>query len=308
MNRLLYEFLDHAKRRRLKAHTTDDYRRTIGEFFRFVNENYPDIKDITGITRDIVLSYEKYLITKKDAKGRIISRGRRRRYLSNLKTFFAYLQREERIYADPTVNIAIPNEKRRILKDVLTIEEMDKLIKICPGDTTKGLRDRAILELLYSAGIRADELCNIELEDIDLDEMLLFVRKGKLGSQRLIPFGQSSKYWIEKYLERARPLISGPGDSLLFVSMRGRKLDPQALLDIVKGYARSAGIEKNVTSHTFRHSCAGHMLKGGADIRYVQRQLGHRRISTTEKYLKIEITDLKEIHDRCHPREQEDWD
>jgi len=237
MNRHLYEFLDHAKRKRLKAHTIYDYKRTIGEFFKFVNENYPDIKDITGITRDIVLSYEKYLVTKKDPKGKIISRGRRRRYLSNLKIFFAYLQKEERIYADPTVNMAIPNEKRKILKDVLTIDEMDKLIKICPGGTIKGLRDRAILELLYSAGIRADELCNIELEDIDLDEMLLFVRKGKLGSQRLIPFGESCKYWTLKYLERARLLISGPDNALLFVSMRGRKLDPQALLDIVKNYA-----------------------------------------------------------------------
>lgn len=307
MNRYLHEFLDNAKRKKLKYHTIDDYGRTVKEFFKFIYDNYPDIKEIADISRDVVLSYEKYLITKKDGRNRIISRGRRRRYLSNLKMFFVYLQKEEKIYANPTANIAIPNEKRRILKVVLTIEEMDKLIKVCPGETTKCLRDRAILELLYSAGIRADELCNIELEDIDLSEMLLFVRKGKLGNQRMIPFGQSAKYWIEKYLRQARPLIFGSDSNLLFVSMRGRKLDPQALLDIVKSYARIAGIEKNVTSHTFRHSCAGHMLKGGADIRYVQKQLGHRRISTTESYLKIEITDLKEIHDRCHPRERDDW-
>jgi len=307
MKRYLYEFLENAKRKRLNVHTISDYKRTVESFFEFVSENYPDVKEITDITGDIVLSYEKHLVTKKDARKKMLSRGRRRRYLSNLKTFFSYLQKEEKIYANPAANIALPKTKKRILKDVLTIEEMDKLIKVCPGDTTKGLRDRAILEFLYSAGIRADELCNIELEDIDLKELLLFVRKGKLGNQRLIPFGQPAKYWLEKYLERARPLISGPGDNLLFVSMRGRKLDPQSLLDIVKKYARIAGLEKNVTSHTFRHSCAGHMLKGGADIRYVQKQLGHRRISTTEKYLKIEITDLKEIHGRCHPREQDEW-
>jgi integrase/recombinase XerD len=108
-------------------------------------------------------------------------------------------------------------------------------------------------------------------------------------------------------MEKSRPLINDSGSELLFVSMRGRRLQPQALCDLVKKYACLAGIEKNITTHTFRHSCAVHMLKGNADIRYVQKQLGHKRISTTERYLKIEITDLKEAHERYHPREQEDW-
>ena len=306
MERLLYEYLEHGRRRKLQKVTINEYWRTISEFFKFVRDSYSEINEITGITRDVILSYEKYLLIKKDIRGKTMTRGRRKRYLSYLKAFYAYLEREEKIYTNPTINIAIPRDKRSIIKDVLTIEEIDKLLQCCPGNSLKGIRDRAILELLYSSGVRADELCNILIEDIDLNEMTLFIRKGKAGSERLIPFGQSAAHWITVYLEKSRTQLNLE-NNLLFLSMRGRKLNPQALCLMVKQYVNIAGIEKHVTTHTLRHTCATHMLKGRADIRYVQKQLGHRRISTTERYLRIEITDLKEIHGRCHPREQDDW-
>jgi len=307
MEQELYEYLEYKRRRGLKDATLGDYRRTLQRFFDFLDENYPDVSEITDITRDVVLSYERYLAVMKDAWGRELSVGRRNKYLLHLKSFFQYLQKEEKIYRNPAVNIVLPKERMRIVRDVLTVEEMDKLLKICSGHSMRSLRDRAILELLYSTGIRADELCNICVEDIDFSERILFVRKGKLGNQRHVPFGESAKYWLGRYLERARPLIEEIESELVFVSFRGRKLNPDILCRIVKKWAKEAGIVKNVTTHTFRHSCATHMLKGRADIRYVQRQLGHRHISTTEKYLKIEIADLKEIHERCHPREQDDW-
>jgi integrase/recombinase XerD len=307
MNEHVHEFLEYGKRKKYKAHTIYDYRATIGEFFRFLHEIYPDVTEITNITRDMVLNYEKHLMVKKDSRGKTMTRNRRKRYLLNLRTFFNYLQKEEKIYKNPAANLAIPRDKRTIIKDVLSVDEMERLLKSCEGDSAQKLRDRAILELLYSSGIRADELCAIEIDDIDLHEHTLFVRKGKWGSERLIPFGHPAGQWITRYREKSRPLINDLVSELLFVSMRGRRLQPQALCDLVKKYAYLAGIEKNVTTHTFRHSCAVHMLKGNADIRYVQKQLGHKRISTTERYLKIEITDLKEAHERYHPREQEDW-
>ena len=247
-------------------------------------------------------------MTKKDAQGKILTRGRRCRYLASLKAFFLYAQKEEKIFKDPSVTVALPKVKKRIVKDVLTGEEMDRLLRYCSGHTMRSLRDRSMLELLYSAGIRADELCNICIEDVDFEEKFLFVRKGKMDSERIIPFGESAKYWMMRYLSKVRPLVAGHEGELLFVSLRGRKLNSDTVCRMVKKWAGIAGIEKNVTTHTFRHTCASHMLKGRADIRYVQRQLGHRNISTTEKYLKIEISDLKDIHERCHPREQEDWD
>jgi len=306
-NNLLYEFLDHFRRKKYKKHTLHDYNTTLSVFLKFMKDNYPDLSDITDVSRDMIVNYEKYLVTKEDARGKTMSRSRRKRYLLNLRTFFNFLVKDEKIYKNPAVNLAIPREKKRIIKDVLTVDEMDKLLKSCDGVSLKDLRDRAILELLYSSGVRAAELCGIEINDIDLDEKMLFIRKGKFDKQRMIPFGDSASYWVKKYIERARPLMNDTGLVLLFVSVRGNKLDPKALREIVKVYANFAGINKKVTTHTFRHTCATHMLKGNADIRYVQKQLGHKRISTTEMYLKVDISDLKEVHERCHPREQDDW-
>jgi integrase/recombinase XerD len=306
MEKLLYEYLEYGRRRKLTKVTIDEYRRTVGEFVKFLRDNYPDIKDIADITRDVIISYEKHLMVKKDARGKTMTRGRRKRYLSYLKAFYAYLEREERIYVNPTLAMAIPREKRSIIKDVLTIDEIEELLKVCPIDTVKGMRDRAIIELLYSSGVRADELCNILIEDIDLHELTLFIRKGKGASERFIPFGQSAAVWIRTYIEKSRTHLRSSSE-YLFLSMRGKKLNPQAVCLMVKQYANLAGIEKHVTTHTLRHTCATHMLKGKADIRYVQKQLGHRRISTTERYLRVEISDLKEVHGRCHPREQDDW-
>jgi len=306
MEQMQYEFLDHLKREGLKTATIGDYGRVLRDFFSFVTENYPDVKEITDITRQVVLSYEKSLTVKIDCRGKILSHDRRRKYLSCVVAFFRYLEREGNIYRNPAAMIALPRVKSTIIKDVLTVDEMDILLKTCSGHSVKSLRDRAILELLYSAGIRADELCGIEIADVDFEEKLLFVRKGKLGNERYVPFGESAKYWVKRYMEKVRPL-TGADSEVLFVSQSGGRLNPDILCRMIKHWSKRAGIEKNVTTHTFRHSCATHMLKGRADIRYVQKQLGHRYISTTEKYLKIEITDLKEVHERTHPREREDW-
>lgn len=307
MKRLLYEYIEHNKRRGFREKTLIDHNKRLNIFFEFLEENYPDVLEITDITNDIVLAYEKYLTVKKDSRGKVMSRERRYRYLSVLKVFFTGLQKEEKIFKNPTANVALPKLKKQVIKDVLTVDEMDSLFKACTGGSMKDLRDRAILELLYSTGIRSDELCNIEIQDIDLFEKILFVRKGKLDKERIIPFGRTCSLWVHKYIEKARPFISNGSNEYLFTSMVGTKLRPPVLCKIIRQRGKKAGIEKNITTHTFRHSCATHMLKGRADIRYVQQQLGHRSIQTTEKYLKIEITDLKEAHERCHPREQEEW-
>lgn len=307
MERIVHEYLEHQNRRGLKKSTLKNHSKSLRVFLEFLADTYPDVADITDITRDMVRIYEKYLTTRLDARGKIMSQMLRARHILHIRLFFAYLEREEHIFRNPAANMAIPRLRQTVIKDVLTIEEMERLLRSSPSDDLMSIRDRAMMEMLYSSGVRADELCTIEVEDIDLAERLLHVRHGKMGKERIIPFGESAAYWVHTYLERVRPLIARKEAKEIFVSMRGRRFGVQMIGTIVKAYAARAGIEKNVTSHTFRHSCATHMLKGGADIRYVQRQLGHRFISTTEKYLKIEITDLKEIHDRCHPRERDDW-
>jgi integrase/recombinase XerD len=305
MERFMYAFLEESRRKGLKKNTVDDYRCMLKVFFGFLDEHYPDIEEIADITRHVVLSYEKYLVVLKDSRGKILTRERRGRYLGSIRKFFHYLEKEECIYQNPASTVTLPKLHKRLIKDVLTVEEMARLLESCGGETLKDLRDRAILEMLYSTGIRLNELLNIHTEDIDFEEKLLFVRKGKQGNQRVIPFGNAAGYWTERYMRLARPLLPVRSERV-FVTLNGEKFHRASFLKMIKKRARLAGIEKNVTTHTFRHSCATHMLKGKADIRYVQRQLGHREISTTEKYLKLEITDLKEVHERCHPREQEE--
>jgi integrase/recombinase XerD len=304
---LIEEYLNHAKRRGCREKTIIDQRTRLLAFAGFVEATYPDVTNVTDITREIVISYEKHLMTAKDGRGKVMSRERRYRYLAIVKGFFTYLQKEEKVYRNPAANIALPRLRNPVVKDVLTVEEMETLLKSVSGTGFAEVRDRAILELLYSTGIRSDELCNIELADIDFTENILFIRKGKLDRERIIPFGQSAHAWLRKYIETARPFMEGARTELLFSSLAGSKLRPPVLVNMIKKRVRRAGIGKNVTTHTFRHTCATHMLKGRADIRYVQKQLGHTSIQTTEKYLKIEITDLKEVHERCHPREQDDW-
>lgn len=306
MERLLHEFLEHEKRMKLASSTINDHKRTLLVFFNFIKTEYPEVEDLTDVTKEVVRAYEIYLAAKKDGRKKTMSRDRRRRHLSDLKAFFLYLQKSEKIYRDPSNGVTLPKLKQTVVKDVLTIEEMDKLLINCSGHSIQSLRDRAILELLYSTGIRAAELCSLETEDIDLDEKVLFIRKGKGARERYTPFGESARYWLLRYIEKVRPLLGCENGSLLFCSMRGTPLTPESLLSMVKKRAKASGIEKNIKTHTFRHSCATHMLKGRADIRYVQQQLGHRSIGTTERYLKIEISDLKEVHSRCHPRERDE--
>jgi integrase/recombinase XerD len=308
MRTLIHEYANERKRKGYSQRTIADDLLKLVTFADFITETYPDAKEITEITKDMIRSYEKQIAVKKDKEGKLFTNERKMRYLSAVKNFFLYLHIHEKIYANPAGHIVYPRDRQRIIKDVLTPEEMETLLKTVTGTKLSSVRDRAILELLYSSGIRSEELCSIHVSDIDLDEKVLFVRKGKLDKERVIPFGETAKQWICRYLEKVRPLIAQEWAPELFVSItQGERLSTARLYDIITYWAKKSGVEKKVNTHTFRHSCAAHMLKGRADIRYVQKQLGHKSIQTTEKYLKIEITDLKEIHERCHPREQDTW-
>jgi len=308
------EYLSYLTRRGYAAKTARAHGQALAVCAAFIRREFSDAEEITEITRAMVLAYEKYLAKRIDATGKPMTRARRGAYLSALKMFLAWLVKEERVYADPAAAVVLPKKREELVKDVLTVEEMERLLRFCSGHSVKGLRDRAVLELLYSAGLRADELTHLRLKDVDLAEKLVFIRQGKGGRERTVPFGESARYWMERYLSKSRqrlvrPLPSGleqEDHDLFFVSNWGLPLSTHVLLRIVRRWVKVAGIETRITTHTFRHSCASHMLKGKADIRYVQMQLGHRSIQTTERYLKIELSDLKEVHARTHPLERED--
>ena len=190
----------------------------------------------------------------------------------------------------------------RGLPDVLTPEEVDRLLRAPSEDNARGVRDRAMLETLYATGLRVTELCTLRLEDVDLDRgVVRAVGKGR--KERLVPMGEAARAAILRYIELARPELGGVrGRRVLFVNGRGQPITRQGFWKIVKRHAASAGIDKPISPHRLRHSFATHLLAGGADLRVVQALLGHADIGTTQIYTHVHSKRLRQIYDRHHPR------
>jgi len=225
----------------------------------------------------------------------------RARIISSLRTFYKFLLSEDRIKKMPLDNIESPKMKRP-LPFVLSVEEMERLIDSAEPITCITLRDRAMLETLYAAGLRISELLSLRLSDVFLSENLLMAR-GKGGKERIVPIGNPARYYIERYLRDSRPILKkGKRTEYLFLSVRGNHLSRMGFWKILRRYIVISGIDKKITPHTFRHSFATHLLEGGADLRIVQELLGHSDIQTTEIYTHIDREKLKEAIRVYHPR------
>ena len=223
------------------------------------------------------------------------------RKLSMLRNLYRYLISQGRASRDPTELVSTPRKWRK-LPEILTVAEVELVLSQPDLDTPKGIRDRAILELLYAAGLRVSELAGLALSALHLREG--FVRcLGKGMKERVVPLGSHAVRWLTRYLEEARPLIVRPGTpDTIFLNMRGRALSRKGCWKIVQTYVSQAGLDKRVSPHTFRHSFATHLLEGGADLRVVQELLGHSDISTTQIYTHIDREYLLEVHRTYHPR------
>lgn len=223
------------------------------------------------------------------------------RCLSSLKTFYKYLILEGMAQNNPTVDLETPKIKRR-LPQVLSIEEVDRLISQPPVNRPLGLRDRAMLEMMYGTGIRVSELLGLQIEDLNTTAGFLRCM-GKGRKERIIPVNHSSIDWTLRYISRTRSqLVKNQNERTLFLNARGRPLSRQGFFKILAAYTESAGIHKTVTPHTLRHSFATHLLENGADLRAVQEMLGHADISTTQIYTHLTQSRLREVFQQYHPR------
>jgi integrase/recombinase XerD len=224
------------------------------------------------------------------------------RYYSSIKGFFKYLQKYEYITKNPVDKIPAPKLEKN-LPGVLTVKDIEKILDVPVVDEKLGLRDKAILELLYACGLRVSELINLKISDLFFDEELIRVL-GKGSKERLVPVGASAVNWISKYLRESRPLLEKKNKSFnyIYLNVRGTKLSRMGIWKIVNAATDQAGIMKEVHPHTFRHSFATHLLEGGADLRAVQEMLGHSDISTTQIYTHIDRDYIKQVHRDFHPR------
>ena len=225
-----------------------------------------------------------------------------RRYSSSIKGFFSYLKQKEYIKKNPVINLK-STKIARDLPSVLSFLEIEKILKQPKLKSKMGLRDRAILELLYSSGLRVSELINLKVSDLFFEDEVIRVL-GKGSKQRIVPVGSSAITWVTEYLQKLRPLLQKKlsSQNIIFLNSRGSKISRMGIWKLVRKYCELAEIEKEVHPHTFRHSFATHLLEGGADLRAVQEMLGHSDISTTQIYTHIDREYVKQIHKDFHPR------
>lgn len=223
------------------------------------------------------------------------------RHITTLRNFYRFLIQEGQLDRDPTEFLAQPKQWTTLPK-YLNLGEVDKLVGAPPLDKPTGLRDRAMLELLYATGLRVSELCRLEISAVERSMGLLRVT-GKGNKQRIVPFGDAAGAALDRYLGDGRPrLLKGRASRFLFVTARGSAMTRQTFWKLLRGYGRRAGIFRPLTPHVIRHSFATHLVEGGADLRSVQIMLGHADISTTQVYTHVARNRLREIVDRHHPR------
>lgn len=256
----------------------------------------------TEVTKPILERYQATLFYYRKRNGQPLALANQAHQLACLKGLFRWLARQNHILSNPASDLVIPRVVRALPKHVLTVEEAERVIQAPSLDTPFGLRDRALLEVLYSTGVRRMELIALRLYDLDPDRRTLMVREGKGRRSRVVPIGDRALAWVKKYLDEARPsLVVPPDEGHLFLSYLGIPLSRGFLTALVRSYVVRAEIGKPGSVHLFRHTCATLMLENGADIRYVQAMLGHARLDTTAIYTHVSIRKLQQVHAATHP-------
>jgi integrase/recombinase XerD len=293
----------------LSGWTVFAYVERLRSFFLWFEQTKPDARRLTDINRQALSDYQMHLWKAENKKGGKLSLATHRARMEALLKFISWMARKEMILMDPGASIDVPKRERRLPRNYLSQKEMNKLLAACDLTTHLGLRNRAILETLYSTGFRNTELRNLKLEDLNSNQGYLTVRLGKGASDRVAPVGKAALHFIDLYVEKSRPVFTAKKQSdFLFVTRHGEKIHTEGINDIVQNAANKAKIKRHISAHSLRHTCATAMLRGHADIRFIQELLGHRSLASTQIYTRVEIADLKRVHQQCHPREKEPLD
>jgi integrase/recombinase XerD len=254
------------------------------------------------ITKPILERWQRHLFLHRKPDGEPLTIRSQIAHTQPLRAFFKWLTRANHILYNPASELDLPRIGRRLPQHIMTQAEAERVLAIPNLQTPVGIRDRAILEVLYSTGIRRAELINLNVYDLDAQRGVLIVRQGKGNKDRVIPIGARALAWIDKYVEDVRPdLASGADDGTLFLTTHGGAFNAGWLAEIVRQTVVDSGINKRGSCHMFRHTMATLMLENGADIRFIQAMLGHADLSSTEIYTQVSIKALKAVHTATHP-------
>ncbi|CAM3566322.1 site-specific tyrosine recombinase XerD [Marinicrinis lubricantis] len=292
----LKQFIDYLSvEKGLAVNTLESYERDLSQFCSYMKETF-GLDEAGEVSKLHITSYLLALRQKGKASSTVT------RNVVSIRGFFQFLTLERFIEQDPAQHLESPKQDRRLPKSI-TIEEVEKLLAAPDISKPAGLRDKAMLELLYASGMRVSELMDLDVDNVNTG--MGFVRCiGKGSKERIIPLGKICIDFLNRYLSAARPVLTKkkPDEASLFVNQAGGRMTRQGFWKIIKKYALQLGIRQEITPHTLRHSFATHLLENGADLRAVQEMLGHADISTTQIYTHVTKSKMKEIYDQTHPR------
>ncbi len=283
----------------LSENTINSYNFDLHIFFPYLVKK--KINRIEEVKEDVINNFIIYLRKLKNKKEVYYSDKSINRYISSIKGFFSFLESEELIPYNPSENLITPKSKRQ-LPEVLSVQEIDLIFSKIDIKTIAGMRDRALLETLYSSGLRVSESINLDASNLYLKEGYLRIL-GKGSKERIVPIGSSASKYLQLYITGARERIANViSGNIIFLNLRGGKLSRMGVWDILKKYCSAANIKKSIHPHSLRHSFATHLLEGGANILMVKEMLGHSDISTTQIYTHIDKEFLIEVYKTFHPR------
>ncbi len=294
MERMVADFINFLSvEKGLARNTLESYQRDLRAFTGYLRQS-----GVTGFQETSRHNIVGYLATlQKNGKAKAtLSRN-----LASIRSLFQYLAQERLVPENPSADLESPKPDRKLPR-VLTPQEVDLLMEQPNCSQSTGIRDKAMLEVIYATGIRVSELISLDLEHINIESGFIRCR-GKGNKERIIPIGSLAVRHVENYLAGCRGrLVRNGNESALFVNQHGKRMTRQGFWKILKKYAREAGINKHITPHTLRHSFATHLLENGADLRSVQEMLGHADISTTQIYTQVTRSRIREVYEKTHPR------
>ena len=262
------------------------------------------ITEPVEVTRPVLERYQRHLFYSRKKNGEPLSFSSQHARLVPLRVWFRWMTRQNHILHNPASEIDLPRLGRSLPKVILSAQEVEQIMTLCDVEEPIGLRDRALLEVLYSTGMRRLEIVRLKLYDLQLDRGLILVNRGKGSKDRYVPIGARAAAWLEKYMREGRPqLVSEPDDFTVFLTAQGEPFSRDHLTFVVRGRIEDAKLGKGGACHLFRHTMATLMHENGADIRHIQALLGHEDIRTTQIYTQVAIRALQQIHAATHPAE-----
>ena len=300
MGAMLKKFLEDLAVKNFSLVSIDKRRGQLNEFIRWAEDR--SLQRVNEINRPILQRYQRHLFYKRTVRDTPLSFRSQYVRLSSIRSWFAWLTRNNFLLSNPASELELPKLGNPLPKHVLTHEEAETILNQTDVTTALGLRDRSMLETLYSTGLRRMELVNLQIYDMEVSRGVVIVRHGKGNRDRVVPIGQRALLWAERYRNEVRPeLLANPNETAFYLGKDGQGISGPQLGDLVHQYIKAADIGKQGSCHLFRHSMATAMLENGADIRFIQSMLGHAKLETTQIYTRVSIRKLQEIHEATHP-------